>query len=162
KILRDRRLGSGSTVKLAASARARSSKRSILRSSSRSGFSAAGPRRFQGGRSRGGLGALQAGPGAATRAGLSGASTAAEDRQTQQTPASHELPLHRDSQLGSDARSVSALTAVAPSEAKTLHQRPAVMQELEWRPHFSLGSVTPTQTHPVQQITFSFYDNQLS
>ncbi len=69
---------------------------------------------------------------------------------------------YRDFQLGSDLRSVSALTGVAASEAKTLHQRPAVMQELEWRPHFSLESVTPTQTDPVQQMIFSFYDDQLS
>ena len=75
---------------------------------------------------------------------------------------SQERARYRDFQLGSDVRSVSALTGVAASEAKTVHQRPAVIQELEWRPHFSLGSVTPAQTDPVQQIIFSFYDDQLS
>jgi hypothetical protein len=78
------------------------------------------------------------------------------------TVQSQERARYRDFQLGSDVRSVSALTGVAASEAKTVHQRPAVIQELEWRPHFSLGSVTPTQTDPVQQIIFSFYDDQLS
>jgi len=77
------------------------------------------------------------------------------------TVQSQERARYRDFQLGSALRSVSALTGVAASEAKTVHQRPAVMQELEWRPHFSLGSVTPTQTDPVQQIIFSFYDDQL-
>ena len=37
---------------------------------------------------------------------------------------------YRDFQLGSDLRSVSAQANVAPAEAKTIHQRPAVMQEL--------------------------------
>jgi hypothetical protein len=78
------------------------------------------------------------------------------------TVQSQERARYRDFQLGSDVPSVSALTGVAASEAKIVHQRPAVMQELEWRPHFSLGSVTPTQTDPVQQIIFSFYDDQLS
>jgi hypothetical protein len=78
------------------------------------------------------------------------------------TVQSQERARYRDFQLGSDVRSVSALTGVAASEAKTVHKRPAVMQELEWRPQFSLGSVTPTQTDPVQQIVFSFYDDQLS
>ena len=78
------------------------------------------------------------------------------------TVQSQERARYRDFQLGSDVRSVSALTGVAASAAKTVHQRPAVIQELEWRPHFSLGSVTPAQTDPVQQIIFSFYDDQLS
>jgi hypothetical protein len=79
------------------------------------------------------------------------------------------LPLHgqsrsgyRDFQLGSDLSSVSTLASVAASEARIIHQRPAVMQELEWRrPYFVSGSTTP-QNDPVRQIVFSFYDNQLS
>jgi hypothetical protein len=69
---------------------------------------------------------------------------------------------YRDFQLGGDLASVSALTGIARSEAKTVHQRPAVMQELEWRPQLSFSSVTPTQTDPVQQMTFSFLNDQLS
>src|SRR2546425_5339723 len=68
---------------------------------------------------------------------------------------------YRDFQLGSDLPSVSALANVAASEAKTIHQRPAVIQELEWRPpYFASGSVAPRHD-PVQQIVFSFYNDQL-
>ena len=69
---------------------------------------------------------------------------------------------YRDFRLGSDLPSVSALARVAASEARTIHQRPAVMQELEWRPpYFVSGSPAPQQD-PVRQIVFSFYDDQLS
>ena len=68
---------------------------------------------------------------------------------------------YRDFQLGSDLPSVSALVKVSASEAKTIHQRPAVIQELEWRvPYFVSGSAVP-QNDPVQQIVFSFYNDQL-
>lgn len=69
---------------------------------------------------------------------------------------------YRDFQLGSNILSVSALAHVAASEAKTIHQRPAVMQELEWRlPYLASGSSVP-QNDPVHQIVFSFYNDQLS
>jgi hypothetical protein len=78
----------------------------------------------------------------------------------------HPLPgqdrsRYRDFQLGSDLPSVSTLASVAASEAKTIHQRPAVMQELEWRPPYVSGATAP-QHDPVRQIVFSFYNNQLS
>jgi len=69
---------------------------------------------------------------------------------------------YRNFQLGGDLRSVSALSGVAASEAKTIHQRPAVIQQLEWRlPYFVSGSTAP-QNDPVRQIVFSFYNDQLS
>ena len=65
---------------------------------------------------------------------------------------------YRDFQLGADLPSVSALTGVAASAAKTLHTRPAVLQDLEWtRPYAS----SATAVDPVQQIAFSFYNDQL-
>lgn len=66
---------------------------------------------------------------------------------------------YRDFQLGADLASVSALTGVATSEAKTVHSRPAVLQELEWRRPFTLNRETVAD--PVQQIVFSFYNDQL-
>jgi hypothetical protein len=98
----------------------------------------------------------------ASRAGLAGACLAA-------VTVLFALPLHgqdrsryREFELGGDLPSVSALTSVAVTEAKIIHRRPVLMQELEWRrPYFSSGSTDP-QTDPVRQIVFSFYDNQLS
>jgi hypothetical protein len=69
---------------------------------------------------------------------------------------------YRDFQLGADLPSISALTGVAPSEVKTLHVRPAMMQELQWRRRYSSSDATPAQIDPVQQIAFSFYNDQLS
>ena len=65
---------------------------------------------------------------------------------------------YRDFQLGADVPSVSALTGVAAAEVKTIHVRPALMQELQWRRGYSLAA----QTDPVQQIVFSFYNDQLT
>jgi hypothetical protein len=65
---------------------------------------------------------------------------------------------YREFQLGSNLASIVKLTGAFPSDAKTIHQRPAVMENLEWRPRrFSGGS----QPDPVQQMVFSFYDDQL-
>jgi hypothetical protein len=69
---------------------------------------------------------------------------------------------YRDFELGSDVSSVSAHAKIAASEAKTIHSRPAVMQELEWRPPYVVTSLAAVQDDPVRQIVFSFYDNQLS
>jgi hypothetical protein len=68
---------------------------------------------------------------------------------------------YRDFPLGTTVAAVSTLTHQTASAAKTLHQRPAVLQELEWRPRFTSGSVT-SPADPVRQIVFSFYDDQLS
>jgi hypothetical protein len=71
-------------------------------------------------------------------------------------------PRYRDFQLGRDLPSISALTGVALSEARTLHRRPAMMQELRWQRPYSSSDPTIPQTEPVKQIVFSFYNDQLS
>src|SRR5437762_3937723 len=68
---------------------------------------------------------------------------------------------YRDFALGSDLASVSDLAGVSASKAKTIHQRPAVLQDLEWRPaRWNVGS-TAASTDPVEQIVFSFYNDQI-
>jgi len=68
---------------------------------------------------------------------------------------------YRNFELKADLAAVSALTGVASVEAKTIHARPALLQELEWRPtRWSTGAVAAS-TDPVEQIVFGFYDNQL-
>ena len=64
---------------------------------------------------------------------------------------------YRDLQLEGESPSVSTLTTVVASDAKAIHQQPALVQELEWRwPHIASGSITP-QTSPVRQFVFGFY-----
>ena len=71
-------------------------------------------------------------------------------------------PRYRDFQLGGDLGSISALTGVAVSSARTIHVRPAMMQELQWQRPYSMNATALEQTEPVKQIVFSFYNDQLS
>ena len=68
---------------------------------------------------------------------------------------------YRDFELEATLASVSALTGVAESAARTVQQRPSVLQELEWRPSpWSLG-LRERSTDPVERILFTFQDDQL-
>jgi hypothetical protein len=67
---------------------------------------------------------------------------------------------YREFQLGSGVAEVVKLTGSGPSDVKLIHQRPAVLQALEWRPRYvSQGS--STQADPVNRMVFSFYNDQL-
>jgi hypothetical protein len=68
---------------------------------------------------------------------------------------------YRNFTLGGDVASVSVLAGVARSEAKTLHERPAVLQDLEWRPSLWSAGATAPSTDPVERMAFSFYNDQL-
>jgi len=70
-------------------------------------------------------------------------------------------PRYRDFQLGGDLASVSVLSGVAVSEAKVVHRRPVLMQDLEWRRPYSATDATALFPDSVQQIVFSFFNDQL-
>ena len=72
-----------------------------------------------------------------------------------------DLSRYRDFELGSNVASVSKAAGVSASDAKTLHQRPAVLQALEYRPSRWAAGATAPSTDPVEQIAFSFYNDQL-
>ena len=75
---------------------------------------------------------------------------------------SQERPHYRDFVLGSGLSTVSAQAKAPASDATVVHTRPALIQQLVWRqPYFIAGS-NETQTDPVEQIAFSFYNDQLS
>ncbi|MBK9170802.1 MAG: hypothetical protein IPM24_25565 [Bryobacterales bacterium] len=69
-----------------------------------------------------------------------------------------DLSRYRDFQLGADLAAVTAQTGVRSAQVKTIHTRPVLMQELEWRPR-ALG--WSAKSEPVQKVLFSFYDGQL-
>ena len=75
---------------------------------------------------------------------------------------SQERSGYRVFRLGESLASISTLTGVAASEAKTTQRRPATMQELLWRRPYSLSGTAPAETDPVKEIVFSFYNDQLS
>jgi len=73
----------------------------------------------------------------------------------------NDLSRYRTFELGTNIDAVSGLTGVASSEARTVHQRPALLQELEWRPSRWTRGSTADSTDPVEHIVFSFYDDRL-
>jgi len=68
---------------------------------------------------------------------------------------------YREFQLGGDLASVSAVAGVAVAEAQSIHQRPALIQDLQWKPPYAASGPTAPAPDPVQQIVFSFYNDQL-
>ena len=70
-----------------------------------------------------------------------------------------DLSTYRDFQLGMNLPKVAEQAGIDPAQAKLIHARPAVIQELEWRPGISVGS--PSSTDPVREILFGFYNDQL-
>jgi hypothetical protein len=70
-------------------------------------------------------------------------------------------PHYRDFQLGGDLASVSALAGVSTSEAKIIHQRPVLIQQLEWRLPYALTGPSAPSPDPVDRIVFTFYSDQL-
>lgn len=68
---------------------------------------------------------------------------------------------YREFQLGSDVAAVSTATGLALSEVKVVHQRPAVIQELAWRPRYGVRRPAAAQTEAAEQIVFGFYNDQL-
>ena len=69
-----------------------------------------------------------------------------------------DLSRYRNFELGSDLATVAKQAAADPSQAKVIHSRPALIQELEWRPQ-PLGASSRTES--VQEVLFTFYDGQL-
>jgi len=70
-----------------------------------------------------------------------------------------DLSSYRKFQLGMNLPTVAKQVNVKPSEVKVIYQRPAVIQELEWRPQGSYG--TSAQQDPVKGILLGFYNGEL-
>ena len=71
---------------------------------------------------------------------------------------SADLSTYHQFRIGSDVAKVVRATGVAESEVKVLHQRPALIQELEWSPVRSESSI---DFAAVGTITFTFLDREL-
>jgi hypothetical protein len=69
-----------------------------------------------------------------------------------------DLRGYRGFQFGTNLVAVANQTDMKPSEAKLLHQRPAMIQELWW--HHPLGS-SRLAMDPVREVVFSFYNGEL-
>jgi hypothetical protein len=70
-----------------------------------------------------------------------------------------DLSKYREFQFGTNLLVVAKQVDMEPSEARVIHQRPAVIQELDWRPLRSLGS--SSQADSVSEVLLSFYNGEL-
>jgi hypothetical protein len=69
-----------------------------------------------------------------------------------------DLSTYRNFRIGMDLPTVARITRSNPSEAKTIHARPALIQEIEWHP--SLFE-TSSQDEAAKDVLFSFYNGEL-
>jgi hypothetical protein len=68
-----------------------------------------------------------------------------------------DLSRYRKFELGADLSAVAKQAGADLSEAKVIHRRPVLIQEMDWRPQ-PLGS---SQTEPAKAVVFSFYEGRL-
>jgi len=70
---------------------------------------------------------------------------------------------YRDFHLGASTKSIVELTETRTDDVRLIHERPAVMQELRWLPSsYGTAGSAPSTGQGLEQIVFSFYENQLS
>jgi hypothetical protein len=76
-----------------------------------------------------------------------------------QVTSAQDMSRYRVYVLESSLDSVVAASGARAADAKTLHVRPAIIQDLEWRAPYA-GSGTPL-ADPVREIVFTFYNDAL-
>ncbi len=74
--------------------------------------------------------------------------------------AAADLGTYREFKIGASTADVVAITGAAERDVKTVHERPALLQELSWRPRYVIGR-SSSERNSVATIVFSFIDNQL-
>ena len=70
-----------------------------------------------------------------------------------------ELSSYREFQLGASLPAIAKQTEMKPSEARVVHKRPELIQELEFQPRRLPGP--SSELDSVDQILFTFYNGQL-
>ena len=71
-----------------------------------------------------------------------------------------DLDLYREFRLGNSTADVIARAGLINRDVKTMHQRPAVLQEILWRPPYVPGGVMSGRDS-VRGVVFSFMNDQL-
>jgi hypothetical protein len=69
-----------------------------------------------------------------------------------------DLSRYRDFQFGTDLAAVAKQTGASPSQIKVIDSRPALVQEIAWRPR-PLG--TTSHVDSVQEVVFTFFNGEL-
>ncbi len=76
------------------------------------------------------------------------------------TASASELSRYREFELGSSVATVTAVTLSAERDLKTLHSRPALLQEMAWQPRYMTGPPVADR-NSIGEIVFSFVDDRL-
>jgi hypothetical protein len=76
-----------------------------------------------------------------------------------QTASAQDMDRYRVYALESSLESVVAASGARSADATTIHERPATIQELQWRAPYV--SSTATLADPVRAIAFTFYNDAL-
>jgi hypothetical protein len=76
-----------------------------------------------------------------------------------QTVFAQDMSRYRAYVLDSSVDAVIAASDARSADVKTLHARPAIIQELQWRAPYLRSTDTPAD--PVREIVFTFYDDAL-
>ena len=69
-----------------------------------------------------------------------------------------DLSMYRSFRIGTDLPTIAGQARMDPTQAKVIHRRPALIQQLEWRPQ-PLGP--STQSEAVSEVVFNFYNGEL-
>ena len=76
--------------------------------------------------------------------------------------AAADLGTYREFRLGASTAAVIARSSgAAQRDVKTLHERPALLQELSWRPPYTSTRIPGADRDSISTIGFSFIDDQL-
>ena len=75
------------------------------------------------------------------------------------TVSSAELSRYREFELGTSVATVTAVTQNA-ARVQIVHSRPALLQQLEWRPRYMAGA-PQADRDSIGEVVFSFVDDQL-
>ena len=71
-----------------------------------------------------------------------------------------DLSVYRGYRFGMNVSAAARIAGAKPSEARTIHQRPALIQELEWSSNGLPGSVADAD--PLKEGLLCFYNGELS
>jgi len=76
------------------------------------------------------------------------------------TASAAELSRYREFDLGSSVEAVTTVTRTAERDLKTIHSRPALLQEVAWQPRYMSGAPIADRGS-INEIVFSFVDDRL-
>lgn len=76
------------------------------------------------------------------------------------TVAAAEFSKYREFDLGSSVAAVVAVTKTADRDLKTIHSRPALLQDVVWQPRYMSGAPVADRSS-INEIAFNFVDDRL-